>query len=193
LLLEQTLDRLNLSGIRDELAGALPLGFRQRLALATAIVHQPTLLFLDEPTSGVDPVARREFWELIYELADQGVTILVTTHYMDEAEYCSHVAIMHQGKLIGMDTPSGLKSKLPKGTIWQLNLEGSSNLVEELESEKAVRTASLSAGSIRLHTRRETNAQQIQTLLGEGVLELESILPLEGNLEDVFLWLAQTD
>jgi ABC-type multidrug transport system ATPase subunit len=100
---------------------------------------------------------------------------------------------MHKGRLIGFDTPSGLKSQLPKGTIWQLTVEGSSDLIEELERQQLVRTASLSAGSIRLHTNEKSNAQQIQTLLGEGILETESIQPLEGNLEDVFLWLAQAD
>jgi ABC-2 type transport system ATP-binding protein len=190
--LEGTLERLGLSQIRTERAGFLPLGYRQRLALATAIVHHPTLLFLDEPTSGVDPVARRQFWELIYELAEDGVTILVTTHYMDEAEYCTHVAIMHQGKLIGLDTPTGLKSDLPAGTIWRVEIDQPARAIEFLENRKEVRSVTLSAESIKMHTLQKSNAQQMQTLLGEGGYSPGSISPVNGTLEDVFLWLAHT-
>ena len=96
--------------MRDQRVQNLSTGWRQRIALATAIVHQPGLLFLDEPTSGVDPVARRAFWDLIYSLSTQGVTIMVTTHYMDEAEYCSMVGIMRAGRLLALDEPGRLKS-----------------------------------------------------------------------------------
>ena len=89
--------------------GDLPLGFKQRLALACALMHRPPLLFLDEPTSGVDPVTRREFWTHINGLVHKGVTVLVTTHFMDEAEYCDRVALMYQARLIALDTPDGLK------------------------------------------------------------------------------------
>jgi ABC-2 type transport system ATP-binding protein len=189
-LLDGTLERLGLSHIRNERAGSLPLGYRQRLALATAIVHRPTLLFLDEPTSGVDPVARRQFWELIYELAEGGVTIMVTTHYMDEAEYCTHVGIMHQGKLIGLDTPSRLKVTLPEGTIWRAEVEQSTLAVSFLEGRSEVRSVTLSADSLKIHTTKETNAQQLKSLLGDGGFLSRSIKPLHGTLEDVFLWLA---
>jgi ABC-2 type transport system ATP-binding protein len=188
--MDETLDRLRLSRIRRDRAGSLPLGYRQRLALATAIVHRPTLMFLDEPTSGVDPVARRQFWDLIYELADDGVTILVTTHYMDEAEYCSHVAIMHQGELMGLDTPTALKSGLPQGTIWRVELDQSIEAVTFLETREEVRSIILSADSLKLHTREECDVQQLAYLLGEGDFISQSITPLSGTLEDVFLRLA---
>jgi ABC-2 type transport system ATP-binding protein len=171
----------------------LALGYRQRLALATAIVHRPTLLFLDEPTSGVDPVARWQFWDLIYELAEEGVTILVTTHYMDEAEYCTQVAIMHQGKLIGLDTPTGLKSGLPAGTIWRAEVDQLASTVGFLEDRKEVRSVTLSADSLKIHTRQESNSQQLESLLGEGGFISRSIKPLNGTLEDVFLWLARAE
>ncbi len=90
---------------------SLPLGFKQRLALACAILHQPPILFLDEPTGGVDPIARRYFWDLISELAAAGTTVFVTTHYMDEAEYCHRLSIMDQGRIVDMDSPGGLKKK----------------------------------------------------------------------------------
>jgi ABC-2 type transport system ATP-binding protein len=104
-------ERLSLGPFIDRLSGALPMGWRQRLALATAIIHRPTIVFLDEPTAGVDPVFRRLFWELLYELADEGTTIFVTTHYMDEAEYCERISIMHNGKLIELGAPHELVRK----------------------------------------------------------------------------------
>jgi len=98
-------ERLNLACFLNELSGDLPVGWRQRLALAASLLHQPKILFLDEPTGGVDPVFRRKFWGLLYELADEGVCIFVTTHYMDEAEYCGRVSIMHRGQIIEQGRP----------------------------------------------------------------------------------------
>ena len=96
---------------RGRLTGSLPLGYKQRLSLGCALAHRPRVLFLDEPTGGVDPVARRGFWDLIYEQAAAGVTVFVTTHYMDEAEYCGRVSIMVQGRIVALDTPAGLKAR----------------------------------------------------------------------------------
>src|SRR5574341_970901 len=104
------LDLIGLSGRENERAGELSGGGRQRLALGIALVHNPKLLFLDEPTSGVDPSARREFWDLIYTLAEQGATAFVSTHYMDEAEHCGRLGIMYNGRLMAIDTPSALKA-----------------------------------------------------------------------------------
>lgn len=109
--------RLGLTSYATALPSALPLGFKQRLALGCSIIHHPNVLFLDEPTGGVDPVARRTFWNLIYELAGEGVTIFVTTHYMDEAEYCNHISIMDSGKLTALGTPSELKSEFVTRTM----------------------------------------------------------------------------
>ncbi|MDD5088815.1 MAG: ATP-binding cassette domain-containing protein [bacterium] len=107
----ELLSRLDLEQAADRLPTALPLGFRQRLALGCAVLHRPRILFLDEPTGGVDPVARRKFWDLIYELADGGATVFVTTHYMDEAEYCGRVSIMDRGRIVALDTPDELKKQ----------------------------------------------------------------------------------
>jgi len=109
--IDQLTVRLNLADFLDRRTAALPTGWRQRLALAAALLHQPRILFLDEPTGGVDPVFRRRFWQILYELADEGVTIFVTTHYMDEAEYCGRISIMHQGKIIELGKPFDLVSK----------------------------------------------------------------------------------
>ncbi len=111
-----------LTGRERELTSNLSGGWKQRLALASAIIHRPRMLFLDEPTGGVDPEARRSFWDLIYELAQGGVTVFVTTHYMDEAEHCNRIALMHSGKLVALDTPSGLKQGTIDGEV--LEIEG---------------------------------------------------------------------
>jgi ABC-2 type transport system ATP-binding protein len=103
------LDQLHLKAEADVLVKSLPLGWKQKLAFSVAIFHEPGIVFLDEPTSGVDPVARREFWNMIYQAADSGITVFVTTHYMDEAEYCSRVSIMVDGRIEALDTPSQLK------------------------------------------------------------------------------------
>ena len=105
----QLLERLNFSSERNTLVGALPLGWKQKLSFAIANIHEPKVVFLDEPTGGVDPLTRRQFWELIYETAEKGTTIFVTTHYMDEAEYCSRVSIMVDGEVRALDTPRNLK------------------------------------------------------------------------------------
>ncbi len=108
-VIDQTLERLGFGTERNALVGSLPLGWKQKLAFAVAMVHKPRIVFLDEPTGGVDPVARRQFWEMIYEAADAGVTIFVTTHYMDEAEYCHRVSIMVDGRVEALDQPRELK------------------------------------------------------------------------------------
>ena len=105
----ELLKKLKLEDKRAKLIKEIPLGWKQRLAFSIAIIHEPKIVFLDEPTGGVDPVTRRHFWDLIYEAAQEGITIFVTTHYMDEAEYCDRVSIMVAGKIIALDTPDGLK------------------------------------------------------------------------------------
>ncbi|MDJ1494063.1 ABC transporter ATP-binding protein [Cytophagaceae bacterium DM2B3-1] len=103
------LEKLQLQNVADALTASLPLGWKQKLAFSVAMLHQPKVVFLDEPTGGVDPITRRQFWEMIYEAASRGTTIFVTTHYMDEAEYCNRVSIMVDGKIQALDTPKGLK------------------------------------------------------------------------------------
>ena len=111
------LHKLNMEKTRDVVLGEIPLGWKQKLAFSVAIIHDPDVVFLDEPTGGVDPITRRQFWEMIYENADNGTTIFVTTHYMDEAEYCDRVSIMSEGKIEALDTPSKLKSTYGVSTM----------------------------------------------------------------------------
>ena len=105
---QNLIEKLNLDEVKDKLIKDLPLGWRQKLAFSVAILHEPKIVFLDEPTGGVDPITRRQFWDMIYEAANNGITIFVTTHYMDEAEYCNRVSIMVDGKIAALDTPEGL-------------------------------------------------------------------------------------
>lgn len=107
----ELLKKLELEEAKNNLIGGLPLGWKQKLAFSIAIFHEPKIVFLDEPTGGVDPVTRRKFWDLIYEAANNGITVFVTTHYMDEAEYCDRVSIMDAGKIEALDTPAALKEK----------------------------------------------------------------------------------
>jgi ABC-2 type transport system ATP-binding protein len=106
----QLIERLGLMSDADKRVQSLPLGWRQKLAFSIALIHEPKVVFLDEPTGGVDPITRRQFWEMIYETAERGTAVFVTTHYMDEAEYCNRVSIMVDGKIKALDTPQGLKS-----------------------------------------------------------------------------------
>jgi ABC-2 type transport system ATP-binding protein len=111
------LQKLGMEDLAKKKVGSLPLGWKQKLAFSTAIIHKPEIVFLDEPTGGVDPVTRRQFWELIYEAAANGITIFVTTHYMDEAEYCNRVSIMVDGRVEALDTPSNLKKQFSVATM----------------------------------------------------------------------------
>jgi ABC-2 type transport system ATP-binding protein len=114
---EQLLEHLGLQHEAKKLVASLPLGWKQKLSFSVAVLHEPKIVFLDEPTGGVDPVTRRQFWDLIYDAADNGVTIFVTTHYMDEAEYCDRISIMVDGKIKALDTPHNLKSMYHAGSM----------------------------------------------------------------------------
>ncbi|MDF1560539.1 MAG: ABC transporter ATP-binding protein [Bacteroidales bacterium] len=117
---EELLTRLSFSQYGEMLIGSLPLGLKQKLAFAVAVFHDPEIVFLDEPTSGVDPITRRQFWEMIYETASRGITVFVTTHYMDEAEYCDRVTIMSEGRIVALDSPAALRGRYNTATIEEL-------------------------------------------------------------------------
>lgn len=115
--IDSLLERLGFENVKNNLVSSLPLGWKQKLAFSAAIFHKPNLVFLDEPTGGVDPITRRQFWEMIYEATDAGITVFVTTHYMDEAEYCDRVSIMVDGRIEALDSPKQLKSKYQVETM----------------------------------------------------------------------------
>src|SRR4026209_536613 len=150
----RTLELVGLKGHDGKLTRSLSAGWRQRLALGIALVHEPKLLFLDEPTSGVDPTARPAFWDLIYKLAESGVTILVTTHYMDEAEYCERVGIMRDGKLLAMDTPLKLKETIIPGDVWEVFAEPLQDGLTILPEVKGVLRVCLAGDHLRTVTEK---------------------------------------
>jgi ABC-2 type transport system ATP-binding protein len=165
-------------------------GWRQRLALATAIVHRPQLLFLDEPTSGVDPTARRDFWDLIYELVDEGVTAFVTTHYMDEAEYCKRVGIMNGGRLLAMDTPTVLKRQTLTGLAWDIYAEPLLTALGILEETKGLIRTGLAGDHLRAITEDNIEKPDLVNALKIAGIDDVRIEEVEPTLEDVFLSLA---
>lgn len=190
--LEQVLGLIGLAGKENERVSDLSTGWKQRLALGTAIVHQPRLLFLDEPTSGVDPTARRAFWDLIYTVVDQGVTALVTTHYMDEAEYCGRIGIMRDGRLLAMDTPSELKRHSLPGIAWDIYAQPVLPALAALEGCACVLRAGLAADHLRAIIPRDADTSPLLVALVQAGVRVESLEPVEPSLEDVFLALADT-
>lgn len=120
---EELLETLQLQKVRDERIASLPLGWKQKLAFSVAVMHEPEIVFLDEPTGGVDPITRRQFWEQIYKTSEEGTTVFVTTHYMDEAEYCDRVSIMVDGRIEALNTPKGLKEEYRAEDIEEVFIE----------------------------------------------------------------------
>ena len=183
-------ERAGLQGIRDARTGQLPGGLRQRVALAASLLHEPQIVFLDEPTAGVDPSSRREFWNLIRDLAASGTTVFVTTHYMDEAEYCARVGLMVAGRLVALDTPRRLAEEHVPGRMFNVSGLGLLRALPALRALPGVLAAD-PFGS-RLHVRVEpslTPERLRVALAGGGATELV-LEPGQANLEDVFLALA---
>ena len=188
---------LKMAGLEDKratLTRTLSGGWKQRLALGCAILHEPPILFLDEPTSGVDPIARRNFWHLIYELSASGHTVFVTTHYMDEAEYCHRIALMYGGRVIALGSPTELKTSLGAGHL--LNLESSDLLgaMAALEGKPGMLDIAVFGGGLHIKVDHPATAiPEIYRILqdaGIHVLTLDSITP---SMEDVFVSLIEKE
>jgi ABC-type multidrug transport system ATPase subunit len=187
-----------LAGLEDrlaQLAGTLSGGYKQRLALACSLLHRPKILFLDEPTAGIDPVARREIWDLLFRLAGEGTTLFVTTHYMDEAERCSRVAYIYLSKLIALGRPQELK-KLPEitpgGSAWyEISCDDSTQALALLREHPAVRDATIFGDAIHALAGGETDAGALESYLrgrGVGQVHCRAARP---SLEDVFVTLTR--
>ena len=189
--IKRTLELVGLTMQDSTLTQTLSAGWRQRLALGIALVHEPKLLFLDEPTSGVDPTARRAFWDLIYQLAETGVTILVTTHYMDEAEYCERVGIMRDGKLLAMDTPSNLKKNIIPGDVWEVYSEPLQDGLEVLPEVEGVLRVSLAGDHLRTITEKGLKKEVLLQALKAKDVNIRDLIAGEATLEDVFISLAR--
>ncbi len=180
-----TLSMARLSDAADRPTGELPLGFKQRLALGCSMLHEPEVLFLDEPTSGVDPRARRRFWDLIHKLAEAGTTILVSTHYMEEAESCDRIALLNRGRLIAIDTPRNLRQAMPE-TIYRVRTPHAVAAVGRLARDPAVVDAALFGRDI--HAVIEPGAEsEVGEVLRRNGLPAEAASPISPSLEDVFV------
>ena len=186
----EVLERVGLPHLRDRLAGQLSVGWKQRLALGCAIAHEPAILFLDEPTSGVDPASRRLFWELIDGLAHEGVTILVTTHVMEEAEYCGCLVMIYRGRRIALGTPEELRAGYA-GALLQVNAEPAMRALEALRAAPGARDVALFGAGLHLAVAPEAADPAVWRRLleaqGVAVQRMEQITPA---LEDVFVSLV---
>jgi len=190
--LPEILALADLEGQEDRLAGDLPLGIRQRLALGCAILHRPRVVFLDEPTSGVDPLARRQFWQLICSLAGQGVTIMVSTHYLDEAQFCQRLAFMHQGRLVALGTPEALRQEAEAAGGQHLEIS-TPRFGEVFQAVKAAYPRAFLHGSrIHLPTRNpEEDQARLRRLLAAAGLPVTTIMVVPLTMEDAFIHFIQ--
>jgi ABC-2 type transport system ATP-binding protein len=183
----EALEQTGLQERKNLITGDLPIGIKQRLALASALLHRPRILFLDEPTAGVDPSGRRKFWRIINALSDEGVTIFVTTHYMDEAEYCNRVALMHKGKVLAVGTPERLKKEELGGTILELHCEEPAEALGVLK-EAGFEEVSMFARALHLNVRNEEESREkITSALESAGINIDSMESVPPGLEDVFL------
>ena len=189
----EIIEMAGLQGRENELTANLSGGWKQRLALGCAIVHKPKVLFLDEPTAGVDPISRREFWELIYSMAKDGVTILVTTHYMDEAELCQRVGFLSQGRLVALDTPDRLKEMEMRGHVLEIDCAHSETAMPILQAAKS--SGQFPFDDVALYGAQihvvvpdaETFKEPVRVLLESEGVPVVSIHWIAPTLEDVFI------
>ncbi len=192
--IEWALAMANLKGREGRITGELPGGWKQRLALGCAVLHKPPILFLDEPTSGVDPISRRQFWELIHQMAGEGVTVFVSTHYMEEAEYCNRLALIYRGKMVALGTPSELKSQSLKEELLLVECEPLAQAVEALSMHPAVIDAAAFGSALHLAV---ADAQQaipvLREYLQQQTIQVKRIERIRPTLEDVFVSLTGRD
>ena len=182
----------NLEGDEKKLTGSLPGGIKQRLALGTAVIHQPGIIFLDEPTSGVDPISRRRFWDLINELSAQNTTVLVTTHYLEEAEFCNNIMLINAGKLIAGGTSKELKTNYLKNTILEIECDKVVSAMEILEKENFVDETSIFGNQIHIIVNEKyISEDQIRSKLNKNSISVKRIDKIVPTLEDVFIHLLE--
>jgi len=181
----------DLEGRESELTGNLSVGWKQRLALGCATIHEPKLIFLDEPTSGVDPTARRQFWELLYELAREGVTLFVTTHYMDEATHCNRLAFIYRGDIIAEGTPQEVRADLKADTILQIEVDDGESALATLETRPDVQEVYMQGALVHVNIGRATAEQaDLEGFLRERGFRVRGIERVEPTLEDAFVHLV---
>jgi ABC-2 type transport system ATP-binding protein len=189
--IDWALDMANLKGQEKLIVSTLPGGWKQRLALGCAVLHRPPIIFLDEPTSGVDPISRRQFWDLIHKMAGEGVTVFVTTHYMEEAEYCNRLALIFRRKMVALGTHSELKHKSMKGELLLVECEPLGPAVEALQSAPMVLDAAVFGNALHLVVEQaEAATPEVKKYLSERGVNVRRIEKIRPSLEDVFVSLT---
>jgi ABC-2 type transport system ATP-binding protein len=189
---EWIINMAGLEGLRSSLTGTLSAGWKQRLALGCAIIHEPPVIFLDEPTSGVDPISRNNFWDLIRTMSEKGTTIFVTTHYMDEAEHCDRMALIYQGTIIATGSPGKLKTDYMKGDVLKISLPDSQQWLDKLNALPAVTECALFGSDIHAVVSDASTASQfIKKFLDQHAVPDYTIQQIEPSLEDVFISLIE--
>jgi len=186
----ELLERLNFQEYENRIISDFPLGLRQKLAFSVAVLHEPRIVFLDEPTGGVDPITRRQFWEMIYETAARGITVFVTTHYMDEAEYCNRIGMMFQGELIALSEPDELRRQLP-GALYQLDCEPLELAESILRRMPSVLGVSVHGALLHVDIQSEESKPEIEAALAEAGVSVRRLEPALPSLEDVFIQLVE--
>ena len=184
---------LGMAGLRGRehtVTASLSGGWKQRLALGCAVLHRPPIVFLDEPTSGVDPLSRRLFWELIQQMSEAGVTIFVTTHYMDEAEYCNRLALIFRGRLVALGTPTELKLDAIQGDLLLLETEALGTALEAARRVEDVRDAAVFGNAIHLVVEKGAPLDRIRAALESTGVVVGALSPIRPSLEDAFVALT---
>ena len=185
---EYILEMANLKGREREMTKNLSGGWKQRLALGTAIIHEPKMLFLDEPTAGVDPISRRAFWDLLYELSEEGTTIFVTTHYMDEAEHCQSLTFIHLGRIVARGTPQEIKETIMKGQVLEIDCSEPDVALGSLREASVFDEVALYGALIHVVGEDlDSHRPLIERLLHERDVEIRSMDIIAPSLEDVFI------
>jgi ABC-2 type transport system ATP-binding protein len=188
--IDWALEMAGLRGRESSLTGTLSGGWKQRLALGCAVLHRPPIVFLDEPTSGVDPLSRRLFWELIQRMSNDGVTIFVTTHYMDEAEYCNRLALMNGGKLIALGTPTELKLGSIQGALLLLECDRLGDAIERVRRFDDVRDVAVFGNALHLVVADAAIAPAIRAALEADAISVTNLQSIRPSLEDAFVALT---
>lgn len=185
----------NLNGKENLLTSSLPGGIKQRLALGTAVIHSPKIVFLDEPTSGVDPISRRNFWDLIHQLSSDGTTVFVTTHYLEEAEFCNNIILINAGKLIAEGSSKELKTNYLKNDLYEIECSNVVDALEILQEQSFVEETSIFGNSLHISVNQNfSSIQQIEKALNkQGEIKIIRINKIVPTLEDVFIHLLERD
>jgi len=191
---KEVLGRIGLQDLQDRITRTLDVGSKQRLALGCAILHEPSILFLDEPTSGVDPISRRSFWSLIQQMGEKGVTTFVTTHYMDEAEYCGRLALIYQGRIIALGTPSELKLKTLSQGVLEVDCDPLMHALDLLKREPWVSESAVFGDGLHVIGKESVDLErEVNTLFQKHGILLKGMGWIRPSLEDVFVSLIERE